>query len=74
MHKILPSDSQQVDSIDKKLFILSDGMRTVKDIISVTSTNFAEQYGKRYIDERCKIFFLGMFSKNYAIAFRKPWQ
>lgn len=69
-----PGKEKVLGRLEEKIFILSDGTRSIEDIISAIYKDFKRRYRKKYIHKECTVFFQKVFSKNWALGFAKSWR
>lgn len=74
INKHRPEKERVLNSLEEKIFILSNGTLSIENIVSVVCRDFKNEHGDKYIRKRCKDFFREIFIKNLALGFAKSWQ
>lgn len=73
VNTVLSRKTLILDEITETITNLSDGRRSVSQIIDTLGEKFEEKYEKAELRDRCIEFLAGMFSNNRAIAIDTPW-
>lgn len=64
----------ELDKVQEKIFLLSDGSRSLKEIVlEINRDRGKNKLPLPELDKKCRIFFEEIFSKNRGMAFLKPW-
>jgi radical SAM superfamily enzyme YgiQ (UPF0313 family) len=63
-----------LNKLEEKLYILSDGRLSIKDITLSVCKDFEKDYTEKYIHKRCLDFFFDIFAKGFGIGFAKSWR
>jgi len=73
-NKYLPQKTKDLDTLEEKIFTLSDGLLSIEDIASLVYNNSRRHYKKEYIRKKCARFFHYIFDKNHGLGFTKSWR
>ena len=74
INRYLPVKEMALDDLKKKIFILSDGRSSMKDIILIVCRDFEGRHGEEFIYKKCADFFQDIFSKNWGLGFARSWR
>jgi len=68
-----PKKEKVLDSLEKEIFILSEGKLSIEDIILAVYKDFKNEYREKEIRKKCTDFLRDSFIKNLSLGFAKPW-
>jgi hypothetical protein len=73
INKIIAKKYRTLSELEEKLFILSDGVLSIEEII-MTIYNGKDQDRKKIGQEKSLKFFIDIFFNNYGLGFAKSWR
>lgn len=68
-----PEREKLVSDLEEKLYNLSNGSLSIKDIKRMVFEDFKGRYPKGLLRKKSICFFKEVFRKNWGVAFEKPW-
>ena len=69
-----PEKENTLDSLEEKMFLLSDGTMSIKDIDLIVRDGVRSYHSKKRLRDKCIGFFRKIFSRNLGMAFVAPWR
>ncbi|MFC1806894.1 B12-binding domain-containing radical SAM protein [Candidatus Omnitrophota bacterium] len=74
INQLRPEKGRILNRLEEKIFILSDGMLSIENIVSTVYAEFKSEHEKEYVCKKCTDFLHEVFLKNWALGFAKSWQ
>lgn len=69
-----PVRENTLDGPEERMFLLSDGTMSIKDIDLMVRDGVRGYYGRKRSHDKCIGFFRKIFSRNLGMAFAVPWR
>jgi hypothetical protein len=74
INKIISKKYRTLSNLERKLFILSDGVLSIDAIINTIYNDYKDTDRIEIFKKKSLKFFLDIFSNNYGLGFAKSWR